>query len=324
MTMNSSESQHKAIGGYFGFDKLIRANWFAKQKYKFQSARAAFVALSREFKVNTIWLPYYLCHTIIDVCKQENIKVKFYSVANFKSIPELNLQENEWIYLVNYFGVSDGWVQAMLNRFPHDRIILDYSQALHARVHRKVAATIYSPRKFFGVPDGGILFTERSLKSTYQVDFSSQHRLEHLFSRSAGNISEGYFHYHKAEDSLADSEPKLMSPITELILAGLDIDAASSIRIRNFKFLNFHLKHKNFLRLDCEIHSGPLCYPFLTDDPSVRALLLRNKIFTPTYWPECAELGVSNVPFDINCLIPLPIDQRYTTGDLEKIISVLC
>lgn len=68
-----------------------------------------------------------------------------------------------------------------------------------------------------------------------------------------------------------------------------------------------------------------MVYPFLCASAELRQALLRERVYVASYWPEVvARKGVS----DIECMlvehaIPLPVDQRYDTGDMQRIIQII-
>ena len=53
--------------------------------------------------------------------------------------------------------------------------------------------------------------------------------------------------------------------------------------------------------------------------------LINNKIYVATYWPNVLEqCNQGDIEFKFaNNLLPLPIDQRYSIDDMNKIISII-
>ena len=66
----------------------------------------------------------------------------------------MQLREGGWLLYVNYFGICQHQERQVLERFGASRVVLDRSQAFFADPI-DCLATIYSPRKFFGVPTEG-------------------------------------------------------------------------------------------------------------------------------------------------------------------------
>lgn len=103
------------------------------------------------------------------------IPVRFYSLdAAFAPADDLQPENGDWVLAVNYFGLVDNLAQSLMERFNPQQIVWDHSQAFFSAPQPGLA-TIYSPRKFFGVPDGGML------AGAIQVDIPRQ-RNQLLFS----------------------------------------------------------------------------------------------------------------------------------------------
>ena len=72
---------------------------------------------------------------------------------------------------MNYFGVCEKVQDELLLKYNSEQLVFDHSQAFFTPP-KKCLATIYSPRKFFGVPDGGLLFTEVKIQLPKNQDES--------------------------------------------------------------------------------------------------------------------------------------------------------
>lgn len=97
--------------------------------------------------------------------------------------------------------------------------------------------TLYTCRKFFGVSDGTILYTDSDIRRDFPVDesFERIHYILGRYERTAGEF------YKKSSDnnSFFGNEPiKQMSRLTENILHGIDYDYIEKRRTENFAYLN--------------------------------------------------------------------------------------
>jgi hypothetical protein len=128
-------------------------------------------------------------------------------------------------------------VDALLQRFSPGQIILDYSQAFFSAPHPRALATIYSPRKFLGIPDGGLLYSRIPVPPPDKVDSGSFSRMEHLIKRLGDSPEAGYSAYQYAEESLDELSPRRMSGLTEKILASVDLRSVCLRRRENYQFL---------------------------------------------------------------------------------------
>ena len=316
----------KSIGGYFDLE-LPRENtsYMHENAFYYQSARAAFRSLLQAGKPQRVWLPKYICDAMLSPLLDEGIEHVWYDLdENLKVSDSIVLGEGDWILYVNYFGVCQNQIDDLLNRFPANEIIFDYSQAFFDLPKLEALATIYSPRKFFGVPDGGILVTDIDVTLPSIPDDDSLLRMPHLLKRLYEQPELGYSAYLSSEESLHDSGPKKMSGLTKRLLKSINYNEIRKKRIENFNHLHEQLKDINLFYLDEKKIASPLCYPFITTNEKLREYLIKNRVFIPTYWDDALD-RVDNdwAAKVIHNLLPIPLDQRYSLSDMDDVISLL-
>ena len=311
-----------AIGGYFELE-LQRARPFMYQgAQKYQSARSALLALLRAAKPKRVWMPYYICDVMLAPVRAFGAEICFYSLDKQLGIADdITLTGTDLLLYVNYFGVCLGQVEKVLARFNPSQVVMDFSQAFFTKP-QNCLATIYSPRKFFGLPDGGLLFSQLAIDLPEAIDEGSENRTRHLIARLGGAVELGYVDYKLAEATLNELEPKRMSQLTERIFGAIDFDAVRARRNENYNTLHANLSQRNGLKIDLKDVNGPMCYPYLSDSLLPRAALLADRIFIPTYWPDI--LSRADIPrFEgdlVNKIHALPCDQRYDKNDM----SIIC
>ena len=68
-----------------------------------------------------------------------------------------------------------------------------------------------------------------------------------------------------------------------------------------------------------------MVYPFLIEDSSLRQRLIDNKVFVATYWPNVKQVTTpGTIEYELTSnLIPLPIDQRYSSREMEMVLSII-
>ena len=183
--------------------------------------------------------------------------------------------------------------------------------------------TIYSPRKFFGVSDGGYLYVNHLLEELLIYDESCFHSAQ-LLGRTDKQASLFYNEYNKAEQRLINQPIKKMSHLTNKILSSIDYESIKQKRKENFEYLHNELKEINLLE-NIDIQSTPFIYPFITNDLQLREKLIKNKIYIPKYWIEVLDRdSISNIEIDfVNNIMPLPIDQRYDFDDMCRILKII-
>lgn len=310
---------NKALGGYFELELPTAGAMYYPNALKFQSARSAFYALLLHCKPERVWMPYYICDTMLSPLEKAGIEIAFYSLnSDFTIADDIELKVSDKLLYVNYFGLCTTFQNELLKRYDPQQIIFDHSQAFFCQP-KKCLATLYSPRKFFGVPDGGFLITNLEMQEPTVIDEDSINRSKHLLQRLAGEPEDGYAAYQQAEESLKEIEPKRMSLLTERILASIDYQAIKNKREVNFRELHSIFEEKNEIDLILDNIEGPMIYPYFqaAGAAELKAKLISGRCFIATYWPECrARLdGYYIEKSFVENLVPLPCDQRITSSN---------
>lgn len=316
-------SEH-AIGGYFELELPQPRVLPYPQAHRYQSARSAFLALLRVGKPKRVWMPRYLCDSMYAALREAGVEAVPYAIdEGFEVVTGIDLQAGDWLYYVDYFGVCGDVVTRLLTRFHPGQVVLDHCQAFFSPP-RPCLAVIYSPRKFFGVPDGGLIVTDLPLEAPAVQDHLSRQRAQAQLERLAVSPESGYPSYVQGEASLADLEPRRMSQLTARILASVDFASVRERRNRNFRYLHARLGHLNRLALDPARIDGPMCYPLLLEAEGLRAALISQRIFVATYWPDVVEHAGSASAEGrlVRQLLPLPCDQRYDEADMARIVAL--
>lgn len=319
-----------AIGGYFEKEPRTIEEHAIPQKdgILLNTARNAFEYILRSIpNLRGVYLPYYTCNVMLEPLKRLfGVSFAFYHITHQLEIAEdFDMGEGEYIVVNNYFGIKDEYVSRMAEKYK-DRLIVDNAQAFYVPVIDGIKA-IYSARKFFGVPDGGIAYLPNDNKQweRYETD-DSVDRLDHLTIRLEQGPEVGYAKYREAEDKL-DYQPIMqMSAYTRDALSHIDYDIVQEVRRRNFRILHEALSDYNVLPIpDMETFACPMVYPFLdVRKCDWRYKMKEQRIFIPKFWPNVISYG----HFDFESMLadrimPLPIDQRYNAEDMKRIIEII-
>ena len=315
-----------AIGGYLELELPPGNGERYPGAQRFQSARAALLALLAAHPPQRIWMPWYNCETMLEPPAMAGIPVHRYQIdEHFEIAEDIVLGENDWLLYVNYFGVCDAQVERVLSQFPPTQVVIDNSQAFFYPP-TACLATLYSPRKFFGIPDGGYLITDLPIPEPEEQDGSSIERLQPLLIRIDKGPEAGYEGIRMARATLRGQRPKRMSTLTQRLLAHIDYAAAFERRKQNFARYHRLLGNANTLTsLDARARA-PLCYPFWNHRTDLHAALSEQRIFVAKYWPNTR--GRSGTPNDLEfrlsteCLA-LPCDQRYGESEIDLVIAAL-
>jgi hypothetical protein len=314
----------EAIGGYFQLELPRAGTQYHRDALRFQSSRAAFLALLRDCRPSAVWMPWYICESMLEPLVMAGIPIKRYELDERLRVKSAEPAHDEWLLYVNYFGLCDSNVDDVLDRFSRERVVIDNAQAFFTQP-RDCLATLYSPRKFVGVPDGGYLVTNKAISAPEAVDHASLDRCAHLLRRIADDAESGYAHYAAAEESLKLQEPKRMSALTQRILASIDYDDVRARRVENFAFLREKLQRHNHFSFHARPDAVPLCYPYLGAPAGTRDELQAKRIYTASYWPEVASSeGMPDFERSLSgSTVFLPCDQRLSRAQLETMVRYL-
>lgn len=311
------------IGGYLGLDiPGCGDGHYHSEAIKLNTARNALEYLLSNIKVSKLHIPYYNCSVLLEPIIKTNTAYDYYEIDNKLELSKLDgIGDNEYILYVNYFGIKNLYVEFLILKYG-DKLIVDNSQSFFSQHPSKIYA-IYSPRKFFGVPDGGYLMSGISKELNMEQDTSIE-RIKHLVGRVEYSANDYYEEFKRNEKSFKNQKIKKMSKFTNLILSNLNYQSMQYIRDRNFCYVHTELQEINRLNIDKDNIAGALAYPFLYAQ-NLKNILIKNKIYVATYWKDVLLIkGVACNEMDlVNNLIPLPIDHRYDLYDMKIIVETI-
>lgn len=313
------------IGGFFGLELPEYGNfpqWHPGRGMAVNSGRRALEYILRHLgDVRRVHVPLYTCPTALEPMERLQAPTVFYRIdecLELEKLPELG--EGEYLLYTNYFGVKEKYVDLLASRYG-GRLIVDNALALYS-APRSGACALYSPRKFSGLPDGGVavMGARGSLPEPEEQDRSlpeASFLLEWLEHGPEG----ASVACERNEERLRNTPLRRMSRLTERLIGGIDYERARLRRMENFRFLHERLGALNRLPVDLDSVSGPFCYPFWTAFPELRNALIDERILVPLLWPEVLE----QAPADslerklALHLLPLPVDQRCGRQDMERV-----
>ncbi len=309
----------EAIGGYFELE-LRKGEHYHKDAIRLNSGSNCFEYILRARKYEKVYLPYYTCHVISDVAKRLDVEIAYYHVNEQLETVELpKLEAHEAFLYTNYFGLKQSCVERLAEKYGK-QLIVDNAQAFYANPIEGID-TFYSPRKYFGVPDGGYLYTDAILNEEFPQAESMQ-RMTHLLRRIEQGAEAGYADYQREEGTLDGSPIERMSKLTDVLLRSLDYEKIAQERISNYKVLEEQLGNSNSIHIEMRQGEVPMVYPYLTEDSMLKQRLIDNKIFVATYWPNIETTSDFESMLKTN-LLPLPLDQRYDQSTAKAIANAI-
>ena len=307
------------IGGYLEWETYI-GNEYHNDCLKLNSGRNCLRYIIRAREIKSIWLPRYICSSIYNVCIQEKIRINWYQIdPNFIPDIEEMTDNNSYLYLINYFGqLDDETIYKLCLQFTN--VIVDYSQAFFQRPLEGIDS-IYTCRKFFGVPDGAYLYTKEKKLNIVETETVGE-RFLFLLGRYERRADEFYCDFQNNEKYIENQPIRNMSYISENLMRSFDYNYAKERRNLNFQILTKAFQNINKLFL--KIPDGPFMYPLLLDNgETIRRELNKLKIYVPTLWPDVfAYCRTDSYEYQLaKNLVPLVCDQRYSDIEMDYIIK---
>jgi hypothetical protein len=312
----------KPIGGFFELE-LRKGKEYHFKALRLNSGRNALEYILRAKRYRKVFLPYYACRVLMEPVEKLGLESAFYRIdKQFRPLFTFSeMKKEEAFVYINYFGLCDDRVHRLSSQCRN--LIVDNSQAFFS-MPRPGVDTFYSPRKFFGLPDGGYLYTDTRLGRKMKPDRSHE-RCGHLLGRMECGAEKYYQIFTNNENSLSGIPIKSMSSLTRRLLKSIDYEHAIQRRKRNFEILHDKLARSNKITIRQNEDQVPMTYPYWPAKKYLRRHLIDNKIFVPRYWPDVLQMcGKKDIEFAFaENILALPIDQRYTENDMKTVIRMI-
>ena len=311
-----------SIGGYFSLE-LPWVEEFHHDVLRLNTGRNCLEYILRARQYRKVYIPYYTCDVVLEPFHKLDVGYEFYHIdINFEIVQKISLQEGEALLYTNYYGLKQQYVQRLACQYGN-RLIVDNTQAFYAEPFKGIDS-FYTCRKFFGVPDGAYLYTDKLLENEFEQDVSWD-RMPFLTKRIDLGAEAGYIDFREQSKRLIGQPIKRMSNLTLRLLESIDYDDAASRRRENYRYLHDFLANSNLIDLVLDDDAVPMIYPFLIEKEGLREHLIRNKIFVARYWPNVLNWAPSSSLESkfVNMLLPLPIDQRYGHEQMQAIVNTI-
>lgn len=275
-------------------------------------------------EVTCVLLPDFYCPDVESAIEQAGYSIQKYHVTeNLECVLPEDIsdcrRDEKCVILTDYFGIRKEYVAMQASRIGK-RTIIDNCQSWWGSVPEE-GGVFYSPRKFFGVADGGFALIGANRQRTLEKLVAglpqgrSVELYEGLLMRTDCDAETGFRAFRKAEENIASMPPASMSRLTTAIFSNCNVDEIKDVRSRNFRILHDRLYRINALE-DIDSDTPGLVYPLVISDKfairELRKRLQSDRIYCPRYWPGC---GHKLTEF----LLPLPVDQRCGSEDMERL-----
>jgi hypothetical protein len=312
-----------AIGGFFETERdLTGVGGCHPDALALSSGRAAFRAILESTKPRHVWVPCYTCDALLEPLRHLRIPFTFWALdSSLNPTEEFNFREGDYAVVVNYFGLKSEAIAALSQKWGN-RLIIDNTQAFFEGPIER-CFSFNSARKFFGVPDGGFLYSPTKL--TLELSENKNITLDHLTKRAEGDLENAYRAFQAAEAAVT-SEVQGMSRYSTDTLQRIPHGAVREKRRQNFAQYERAFAGINGFSATMAANAVPFCYPLLPERTIDRKPLYQQGIFPPTFWPEVIERTSNGFEVERRLaqdLLPLPVDHRYGASEIETVIKAV-
>ena len=332
----------KKIGGFFEVEKAsvfslarkesVHATWLDEKNYlTFSNARSAILAVRQKFKSCKIWIPEIFC----GIFENEH-EISTYLLNEKSFEPDLEflekaLQANDTVVVPDYFGIEPS--NEFMN-FVKNNIDIHWIQdATHNLNPRRYWGdfTVFSPRKLFGVLDGGILI-QNNIEKYFKFPTLKNKQISKIINfapvfRRVDTLDLGmktWFRMYQNGENRISSEPQDILNITKWQLKRIDMNRLIIARRRNFNVLDTALNSMKVQELVFDENATPFGYPiYIEDRDEVQRKLSLLGVYAAVHWRTSSSLKTKRQESHHNLQLTLPCDHRYNSHDMLRIIKII-
>jgi dTDP-4-amino-4,6-dideoxygalactose transaminase len=323
----------------------------------FSHARGALIYYLNSIKRNEnkrqILMPDYICDDLVRTVKSAGFEVEYYNITENLSPDKNNLMEKTTdkilaIIVVHYFGFFndiDGIVDYCRQKGIYviedcAHVLFDSFDSVN-RISRGDAA-IFSLKKYFPIPDGGLLFAKDMKINAVSLERCKtkyagliKFFLKYILSRTIISPAKKYGDENYINESFEGI--KRISSFSETILEDyIDIEYIKKRRQNNFFYYVDTLKKNDIgnkveiMYSDLEESDAPYMFPIrLKKDNRLLISQLRGNGIPAISWPSLPE-GIKNSSQHIAAnnlherVVLLPLHQDIDSRHINHIIYKLC
>lgn len=305
----------------------------------FDSGRSALRCLLQQIKHKKVLLPGYICESV-RLCFGSECSVVYYNVNSDFKIDWNDLLEKikcdvdvVYIHYFNgYIGEEYDFNALLELKKKYGFVIIeDTTHSLLSEVNTVGDFCVASLRKWFPVPDGGVLYSKQALKSQSLQNSSwsmikkdaMEKKREYLQGDS--DDKQSFLKVFSYTESVLDrqAEPFSISSYSYNALKTIDCNVVANTRKCNYELLKNIINCKPIA--DGGINQIPLFYMISVSHNrnGLRTFLSDSGIYCPVHWPIYGELkSVPNAVLNNETELSIPIDQRYDSNDMLHIAKV--
>lgn len=265
------------------------------------------------------YLPAWACDTLVEPFAARGVAVARYPIG-----PDLRPRalpaptDDALLVVIVPFGDAGPWLDDLRRAWAR-RLMVDATQGYPLEGFPD-CWTFNSARKFFGVPDGSMLWGPEGVDVGAAAE-GVERSDAHLRARAEGAPeARALFRRHEATFG-----PKAEAPSRASVerLGQLDHQGLADDRLRRWHEYHRRLAATNTLVLPAEPTAAPLAYPYLPAQPVRHQALWDVRAWVPVFWPECEGSPDAFVRELAGGLLPLPVDRRTTEAAAAELCDIV-
>jgi hypothetical protein len=309
-------------------------------------ARQAVAAVVKMMSANnpTLWLPSYFCPEVVNYCRD------YCSMREYRDLPQwdgpdyrsLQPKADDIVLAVNYFGVRQGDAWKQWRERTACVLLEDHSQDPFSEwaLSSNADFVFASIRKTLPVADGALLMSPRGLALPDQPDggdwsgadlkFAAMiYKAEYLRGAGTAAVKAKFRDLQlNGEKLMGKSAISAISPPSFAYLADGAPKAWRERRAENAHYLLARMVKSESVR--CMFQAWPqgsspfvlpILFPSQCERDECQSLLRKSKIYCPVHW-VCQTSDVEALALSQR-ILSLPVDQRYTEGDMDRMSRVI-
>lgn len=304
------------------------------------NGRAALHLIGSALKKGVVLLPEFICDSVIESLKGY-CEIRYYEVnedltVSINSLESVLDSEISAIYLLHYFGQLQPdrvleYLQEMKNLYGFS-IIEDTTHSIFTKPCTIGDYCICSIRKWFPIPDGGILYAKRPmdkieigyLEKQWSIPKLEAMVLKKYYLKYQFDTNQMYRKIFEKEEENLDrsSDARGISDFSRSLLECYSVNEI--IRKRRE---NYHILFKETFPYEHKVLSGsefftPFVFPvYIKDRNDFRCFMTGRKIYCAVHWPYIASFRGKKAEQIAGHILSLPIDQRYGRAHMEYMIK---
>ena len=340
-------------------ERRERKLWWESEEYSkifLKSGRNAFKAICNYISADKrkVLFPAYHCGTESEPWYESDWEVEYYPIENNFTVDANKLKQciikakPAVLVIQSYYGFDalNDECNALLQECMNKGIIIieDITQSILSDIrHQAVDYYIASLRKFFAIPDGGVLISRQPIairkiaQGDNNIPLNAMQayslKREYFETKNKGIKEEFRAAYVVLNELISVNDNNYaMSDVSLKIWNSFDFTYIAQKRRENYRTLSEGLAKIDYLAITRTFDSDttvPLFLPVLVKNNTLRqelqAFLAEKDIYCPIIWKKSPR--IVDCPKETSAIyeriLCFPIDQRYDKEDMFRIFNTV-